>query len=216
MGIIIVMYIFHQLGFATLIKNSLIAILVSVFIVTIALIPSQLSYATQSSPPTLTIGAPTGKTINIGTDQMKITVTWSDFSGTKWEVRKDGVLAQTVTSRTATFNSLEKNISHCFTVKRILPAPGLLESIKKCSPVQAKILTLTQTGPTQVKMTWGQTSATDPSGNPSSYKVERVLSPGQTKQVCSTGNTACSSTFIQITPSGPGLSHTDNTVVAGS
>jgi len=207
-------------------KNSLIAILVSVFILTIALIPSQLheALAVEPSAPTLAIGAPTGNTVNVGTDDLKITVTWTDSTtGTlQWKVT-DGLTIQTVSSKTAAFtytSSAAKESQHCFTVQRTLPTPSAI-SAKKCSPVQSVITpALLQTGLTSVKISWTQTAATDPAATPSGYKVERVLRATPTTQVCSSGTSPsgpCSPTFIQLTPSpSTATTYTNTGLVAGS
>ena len=205
----------------------MIAILVSVFIITIALIPSQLpeAQAVEPSSPTLAIGAPTGNTINVGTDDMKITVTWTDSTtGTtlQWKV-SDGLTTQTVSSRTAAFTyttSAAKESPHCFTVQRTSPTLSLV-SAKKCSPVQAVITpALLQTGLTTVKISWTQTAATDPAATPSGYKVERVLRATPTTQVCSSGTSPsgpCSTTFVQLTPSpSTSTTYTNTGLVAGS
>ncbi len=145
--------------------KKLIPVFVIVFIFSAILISSiHLSYA---QTPTLilnslTVGTPSGKTPNIGTDPIKITLSWTDSTGSKWQVFESGNLNAVATviapaSKSAVLESLEKGIAHCYTVKRIDPSNGstLAESNSLCSHVQP-VISIVQTGASQVTITWTQ------------------------------------------------------------
>ena len=184
---------------------------------------NQILYA-QAPPPapnltSLVVGTPTGKTQNIGTDPIKITLSWTDSSGSKWKVFEGASLVGTVTTRSITLQPLEKGIAHCYTIQRISPTDGSnigSPSNSLCSHVQPVISSVTQTAADKVTIAWTQAAATNPAGNPTGYAVERVFPTATLTEVCNSGSSLCASaTFTSVSPSSPSTKTHVDTVAAG-